>query len=96
MIDIAHQLLEITSELNDIKAYIKFLRKTRRDMFLEEWLDGQEVMQMLNISTRTLQTLRSNKTLPFSRINGKFYYKTKDVQNLLESNYTGTKTQSND
>jgi hypothetical protein len=53
------------------------------------WLDNQDVMQRLHISPRTLQTLRSNGTLPFSRIKGKFYYKVSDLNALLESNYSG-------
>jgi AraC-like DNA-binding protein len=52
------------------------------------WLDNQDVMQVLHISPRTLQTLRSNGTLPFSRIKGKFYYKVSDLEALLNSNYT--------
>ena len=32
---------------------------------LEDWIDNQDVMQLLHISQRTLQTLRSNGTLPF-------------------------------
>ncbi|MCK9205571.1 MAG: helix-turn-helix domain-containing protein [Salinivirgaceae bacterium] len=52
------------------------------------WLDNQDVMQILHISPRTLQTLRANGTLPFSRIKGKFYYKVSDLVALLESNYT--------
>jgi hypothetical protein len=55
---------------------------------LAGWLDNQDVMQMLHISPRTLQTLRSNGTLPFSRIKGKFYYKVSDLEALLNSNYT--------
>lgn len=55
---------------------------------LAGWLDNQDVMQMLHISPRTLQTLRSNGTLPFSRIKGKFYYKVADLEALLNSNYT--------
>ena len=46
-------------------------------------------MLALNISQRTLQTLRDNGTLPFSRISGKFYYKVSDLEALLESNYSG-------
>lgn len=54
---------------------------------LEDWIDNQDVMQMLHISKRTLQTLRSNGTLPFSRINGKIYYRRQDIKKLLSDNY---------
>lgn len=55
---------------------------------LEDWLDNQDVMLMLHISLRSLQTLRSNGTLPYSRINNKIYYRRRDVEQLLNDNYT--------
>ena len=56
--------------------------------FLEDWIDNQDVMQLLHISVRTLQTLRSNGTLPYSRINNKIYYRRQDIQRILADNYT--------
>ena len=53
------------------------------DTKLGEWLDNQDVCQMLNISPRTLQTLRDNGTLAYSQINRKVYYKPKDVERIL-------------
>jgi len=47
------------------------------------WLDNQDVCQMLNISPRTLQTLRDNGTLAYSQINRKVYYKPEDVKSVL-------------
>ena len=38
---------------------------------------------MLNISPRTLQTLRDNGTLAYSQINRKVYYKPEDVERIL-------------
>jgi hypothetical protein len=55
---------------------------------LEDWIDGQIVMQLLHISPRTLQTLRTNGTLPFSRIRGKIYYRKTDIKKILSDNYT--------
>ena len=53
------------------------------DTKLGEWLDNQDVCQMLNISPRTLQTLRDNGTLAFSQINRKVYYKPEDVERII-------------
>jgi len=50
---------------------------------LDDWLDNQDVCQMLNISPRTLQTLRNNGTLAYSQINRKVYYKPEDVERIL-------------
>ena len=38
------------------------------DRTLHKWMDNQDVCRYLNISPRTLQTLRDNGTLPFSQI----------------------------
>lgn len=55
---------------------------------LSDWIDGQDVMQLLHISPRTLQTLRSNGTLPHSRIGRKIYYRHSDIQQILQNSYT--------
>jgi hypothetical protein len=55
---------------------------------LEDWMDNQEVMFALHVSLRTLQTLRSNGTLPYSRINNKIYYRRRDIERLLNENYS--------
>lgn len=51
-----------------------------------EWLKSYEVMKALNISKGTLQVLRSNGTLPFTRVGKCIYFKYDDIQNLLEQN----------
>lgn len=55
---------------------------------LNDWLDNQDVMLALHISLRSLQTLRSNGTLPYSRINNKIYYRRRDIERLLNENYS--------
>ncbi|MDR2824151.1 MAG: helix-turn-helix domain-containing protein [Prevotellaceae bacterium] len=56
--------------------------------FLEDWIDSQDVMQALHISPRTLQTLRTNGILPYSRIGNKIYYLRRDITKILSDNYT--------
>lgn len=48
-----------------------------------DWFDNQDVCMLLNISPRTLQTLRDNGTLAYSQINHKTYYKPQDVEKAL-------------
>ena len=57
------------------------------DNDLNDWIDNQDVMHALHISCRTLQTLRSNGTLPYSRINNKIYYRRQDIERILNDNY---------
>ena len=49
----------------------------------DPWLDNQQVCQLLNISKRTLQTLRGNGSLSYTQINHKIYYRTEDVRSFL-------------
>lgn len=55
---------------------------------LDNLLDNQDVMRILHISPRTLQTLRSNGIIPFTRINNKIYYFRQDIEKILMDNYT--------
>lgn len=53
---------------------------------LQEWLDNQDVCEILGISKRTLQTYRDNGTLAFSQIGHKMYYRREDVKKLMDDN----------
>lgn len=44
------------------------------------WLDHQDVCQRLKISKRTLQTLRDNGTLAYTKIGNRTYYLPEDVE----------------
>ncbi len=50
----------------------------------KSWLKSPEVRKLLSISPGTLQNLRVNGTLPFSKIGSIVYYKQEDILKLLE------------
>ena len=52
----------------------------------KEWLKSADVRKMLGISSGTLQTLRINKTLPYTKIGGTIYYAYGDVTRVLNFN----------
>lgn len=81
-------LLQLSADLKEMKTYLQSLKKSQTQVFKETWIDGQDVQVALNVSQRTLQTLRTSKLLPFSQFNGKCYYKVSDLETLLESNYS--------
>jgi hypothetical protein len=54
----------------------------------KQWLKSGEVRKLLNLSSGTLQTLRNNGTLPFTRIGGVIYYNSDEILNMLEDNKT--------
>ena len=56
------------------------------DMRIEkEWIEGKTLAASLNISLRTLQSLRESGKLSFSAVGKKVYYKVAEVQKLLDS-----------
>jgi len=74
---------ELLTSFNSFVIKMKEMASRGNDKGLDDWLDNQDVCQMLNISPRTLQTLRDNGTLAFSQINRKVYYKPEDVERIL-------------
>lgn len=53
----------------------------------EELLDNQDLLQMLKISTRSLQRYRSSGKLPYYTISGKLYYKLSDVHDFIRDGF---------
>ncbi|RWY46193.1 helix-turn-helix domain-containing protein [Mucilaginibacter gilvus] len=51
-----------------------------------KWLKSYQVKNLLKISPGTLQTLRVNGTLNYTKIGGILYYKYEDIQRLLYGN----------
>lgn len=88
MIELMELAMEMAKDIQYLKAYVEAIKASKSRKLSEDWLDNQEVLQTLHISPRTLQTYRDNGTLPFSKIEGKFYYKASDIENLLQRNYT--------
>jgi hypothetical protein len=56
----------------------------------KEWLKSSDVMKMLNCSPGTLQNLRINGTLPFTKMGGTIYYSQADVVQVLNRNKVNT------
>ncbi|MFA6274111.1 MAG: helix-turn-helix domain-containing protein [Candidatus Paceibacterota bacterium] len=67
--------------LSDLKELLKLNSQQQK-----QWLKSSEVRKLLNISPGTLQTLRINKTLSYTKIGGIIYYASKDIEKLLEEN----------
>lgn len=78
LVEFRHQLLE------DLKAIINSKSPDQK-----QWLRSSEVRKLLKISPGTLQNLRINGTLTFTKVGGIIYYKYSDIENVLE------KTKSN-
>lgn len=67
--------------LADLKELLKVNSQQTK-----QWLKSREVRKLLNISPGTLQTLRINKTLTYTKIGGILYYDNSDIEKLLSAN----------
>ena len=52
----------------------------------KKWLKSADVRELLNISPGTLQNLRINGTLPFTKMGKTLYYEYQDVVRILTQN----------
>ncbi|MDO7172566.1 helix-turn-helix domain-containing protein [Mariniflexile sp. AS56] len=68
--------------LDDIK---KLLSKQATGK-LKKYLKSSEVMDLLQVSPGTLQTLRINGTLPYTKMGGILYYDAEEIQNVMNAN----------
>lgn len=58
----------------------------------QKWLKSADIRKMLGLSAGTLQTLRINGSLPFTKLNGTLYYSYDDVMEVLNKNKTNKET----
>ena len=72
---------EMVSKFDNLVAKAEAL--CFEDKKMSEWMDSQDVCVLLNISPRTLQTLRDSGRLAYSQINHKTYYLPEDVGRML-------------
>jgi len=52
----------------------------------KKWIKSKDVRELLGISPGTLQNLRVNGTLPYTRIGGVLYYEYSEIVEVLERN----------
>ena len=70
-----------------VNEFRKILKEFQPDMPTnKKWLKSFEVRKMLNISPGTLQNLRINGSLPFTKIGGTMFYDQEDVNKMMEIN----------
>lgn len=74
----------------DLQSFKKELIEELKNMLAQRhttparrWLKSHEVRRLLTISPGTLQNLRVNGSLPFTKIGGVIYYDYEDIQKML-------------
>ncbi|BAX82384.1 helix-turn-helix domain-containing protein [Labilibaculum antarcticum] len=79
-----------TDDLREFKIELldefKTILKEHHGQPAKKWLKSYEVRELLGISTGTLQTMRSNGTLAYTKIGGVMFYNFEDIKKMLEKN----------
>ena len=70
----------------DLLQEIKKLIQSTETNPIKKWLKSKEVIKLLNISPGTLQNLRINGTLTYTKIGGTIYYDNSAIEKLLNTN----------
>jgi hypothetical protein len=71
---------------SELLEEIKKMLKENSGQPVKKWLKSYEVRKILGISPGTLQNLRINGTLPYTKIGGVIYYEYNDIQKMLQAN----------
>lgn len=74
---------EIAAKLDRFVQRVESLCREHGGKETGEWMDNHEVCRRLRISPRTLQTLRDNGTLAFTKIGNRTYYRPDDVERVV-------------
>lgn len=79
-----------TEDLQEFKVELlqefKELLKSQSSFQPKKWLRSPEVRELLDISPGTLQNLRINGTLPYTKMGGVIYYEYADILKVMQAN----------
>jgi hypothetical protein len=79
-----------TDDLRDFKLEllddIKKLLSKQAQGTLKKYLKSSELMDLLQISPGTLQNLRVNGTLPYTKVGGIIFYDSEEIQKVMDNN----------
>ncbi|MDT0690921.1 helix-turn-helix domain-containing protein [Salegentibacter sp. F188] len=83
--DLREFKLELLEEIKDLLA-------KRSSGNFKTYLKSSDVMNLLQVSPGTLQNLRVNGTLPYTKIGGIIYYEAEEIQKIMTENRVQNKT----
>lgn len=79
--------------VEDLQEFKKELLQELKTLFpnsqsaqTKKWLKSSEVRKMLSISPGTLQNLRINGTIPYTKMGGVIYYDNDEILRILQKN----------
>jgi hypothetical protein len=76
-----------TQLLGELKEVLQQSKQSTK-----QWLKSSEVRKMLGISHGTLQNLRITRSLPYTKLGGIMFYKSEDIEKILEAGLVSKKS----
>ncbi len=73
---------ELVNKINQIADYV-FHKEASPQQKQETWLTSEELADLLRISTRTLQRMRKDQTIPYTILRRKCLYRLSDVEKCI-------------
>lgn len=77
-------LEDLQSFKQELLEEIRAILSERQNGSTTRWLKSHQVRRMLTVSPGTLQHLRVNGTLPFTKVGGVLFYDAQDIENMLQ------------
>lgn len=79
-----------TDDLREFKMEmlesIQSLMSKQSSIMQKKYLKSSELRALLNVSPGTLQTLRINGVLPYTKIGGIIFYDAEEIQQVMDEN----------
>jgi len=79
---------ELTGQIKQASQHVQDIRDKYRPALADKrYLSGEEVMEHLHVSPRTLQNLRDNRIIGYTTVGGKILYPEDELETVLYQNY---------
>ena len=76
---------DLERQLQKVVDEVKFA-VTNNDSSNVRWIRSKQVKELLGISDSKLQTMRINRSITYSQIDGTYFYDKESILSLLEQN----------
>lgn len=75
----------LTEQIAEIAAYVRTVSGGKKGALPDRLLTTREAAHLLNVSTRTLQRMRSEQRISYVVLRGKCRYRRSEIDRLLET-----------
>ena len=84
------RIIILPEQLEIIEKRLERIEKilhARQFQVAQPFIDSYQLMELFQISKKTLSTWKNERIIPFSQIRNKIYYKISDIDALLDKHY---------